>query len=31
MKAMHKGGIEAVILAADCDPLEIIMTLPGLC
>lgn len=31
MKVLHKGGLEAVILAADCDPLEIIMTLPPIC
>ena len=31
MKALQKGGIEAVVLAADCDPLEIVMTLPSLC
>lgn len=31
LKEMNKGGIEVVILAADCEPLEVIMTLPPLC
>jgi ribosomal protein L7Ae-like RNA K-turn-binding protein len=28
---MTKGTVEVVILAADCDPLEVVMTLPPLC
>ena len=31
MKFLSKGESEIVILAADCDPLEIIMNLPGIC
>jgi ribosomal protein L7Ae-like RNA K-turn-binding protein len=28
---MTKGTVEVVILAVDCDPLEVVMTLPPLC
>jgi ribosomal protein L7Ae-like RNA K-turn-binding protein len=28
---MTKSQVEVVILAADCDPLEVIMTLPTSC
>ena len=31
MKEIVKGSVEVLILAADCQPLEIIMTLPPLC
>lgn len=31
LKEMGKGTVEVVILAADCEPLEVIMTLPPLC
>ncbi|MCL4118813.1 UNVERIFIED_CONTAM: hypothetical protein GTU68_035285, partial [Idotea baltica] len=31
LKEMTKSSVEVVILAADCDPLEVIMTLPPLC
>jgi U4/U6 small nuclear ribonucleoprotein SNU13 len=31
LKEMTKGSVEVVILAADCDPPEVIMTLPSLC
>lgn len=28
---MTKGAVEVIILAADCDPLEVVMTLPPQC
>lgn len=28
---MTKGTVEVVIMAADVEPLEVIMTLPSLC
>lgn len=31
LKSITKSEVEAVILAADCDPLEVIMTLPAQC
>ena len=31
LKEMTKGTVEVVIMAADCEPLEVIMTLPPLC
>lgn len=31
MKEISKSNVEVVILAADCDPLEVIMTLPAQC
>ena len=31
LKEITKSNVEVVILAADCDPLEIVMTLPPLC
>ncbi|EGR27541.1 ribosomal protein, putative [Ichthyophthirius multifiliis] len=31
LKCLNKGVSELVILAADCDPLEIVMNLPGEC
>jgi U4/U6 small nuclear ribonucleoprotein SNU13 len=31
MKVLYKGGAEAIILAANFDPIEIIMTLPLIC
>jgi len=31
MKCLHKGVCEIVILAVDCEPIEIIMAMPGLC
>jgi U4/U6 small nuclear ribonucleoprotein SNU13 len=29
MKFLHRGAAELVILAVDCDPIEIVMGLPG--
>ena len=29
MKFIHKGECEIVILASDCDPIEIVMGMPG--
>ena len=31
LKAISKNEVECVIMAADCDPLEVVMTLPPLC
>lgn len=31
LKCLNKGASELVIMAADCDPLEIVMNLPGEC
>lgn len=31
MKFLSKGEAELVILAADCDPIEIVMSLPSIC
>lgn len=31
MKEVTKGTVEVVILAADCEPLEVVLTLPPLC
>lgn len=30
-KAFDKNQVEFVIIAADCDPIEIVMTLPAIC
>ena len=29
MKIIHKGTSEIVVLAADCDPIEIVMGIPS--
>ncbi len=31
MKNLNKGACELVIMAADCDPIEVVSNLPGLC
>ncbi len=31
LKSITKSEVELVILAADCDPLEVVMTLPPQC
>lgn len=31
LKCLNKGASEIVVMAADCDPLEIVMNLPGEC
>jgi U4/U6 small nuclear ribonucleoprotein SNU13 len=31
LKSITKSEVEVVILAADCDPLEVVMTLPSQC
>lgn len=31
LKSMTKSQVQVVILAADCDPLEVVMTLPSQC
>ena len=31
MKNLAKGQSEIVVMAADCDPIEVIMNLPGIC
>ena len=31
MKCLSKGVSELVIMAADCDPIEIVMNLPSIC
>jgi U4/U6 small nuclear ribonucleoprotein SNU13 len=31
MKFLNRGECELVILAADCEPIELVMGLPGIC
>ena len=31
IKVLNRGKCELVIMAADCDPIELLMNLPNLC